>query len=71
MPLVKRHIVKTISYRLISTTVGFLTMFALTNSVTIGAAFSGLELIFKPLIYFCHERFWYRFIKYGLKDGNR
>ena len=25
------------------------------------------ELVLKPLIYFLHERFWYKYIKFGLK----
>jgi len=68
MPLIKRHFAKTISYRLTSTTIGFLTMWAVTGSITVGAAFGGIELLFKPFIYFCHERIWYKYIKYGLKD---
>jgi uncharacterized membrane protein len=68
MPLIKRHLAKTISYRLASTTIGFLTMWALTGSIKVGAAFGGLELLFKPFIYFLHERIWYSWIKYGLKD---
>jgi len=64
---IKRHIAKTVSYRILSTTVGFLTMWFITGSIKIGAAFGIGELIFKPFIYFLHERFWYKFIKYGLK----
>jgi len=63
----KRHLAKTISYRLVSTTVGFFTTWYLTNSIQFGVTFSVLELIIKPAIYYLHERFWYRWIKYGLK----
>ncbi len=65
---IKRHIVKTISYRIISTTVGFLTMWYLSGDVRIGAAFGLGELFLKPFIYFLHERFWYKYIKYGVKN---
>ena len=68
MPLIKRHLAKTISYRLLSTSIGFLTMWGLTGSIKIGAAFGSMELLFKPFIYFIHERIWYKWIKYGLKD---
>jgi uncharacterized membrane protein len=64
----KRHIAKTISYRLISTLVGFTIMLVITGSVKIGAAFGVAELIYKPVQYYLHERVWYRWIKYGLKD---
>lgn len=62
----KRHIAKTISYRLISTLVGFTTMLIITGSIKAGAAFSIAELLWKPIQYYLHERIWYRWIKYGL-----
>jgi uncharacterized membrane protein len=64
---VKRHVAKTISYRIISTAFGFLLMWGLTGSIKIGTAFSIAELMIKPAIYFIHERVWYRRIKFGLK----
>jgi len=67
MPLIKRHIVKTISYRLVSTTFGFLTMWYISGDIKIGTAFGLMELTFKPFLYFLHERFWYKWIKFGLK----
>ena len=67
MPLVKRHIVKTISYRFIGT----ITTIILTVAAGLPIKWAGMvglgELIIKPIIYFLHERFWYKFIKYGLK----
>lgn len=67
----KRHIAKTISYRVISTLVGFTIMWIATGSVKFGAAFGIAELLYKPLQYYIHERVWYRYVKYGLKDGNQ
>lgn len=67
MPQVKRHIAKTISYRLISTLIGFLIIWLISGSIKIGAAFGMIELVYKPIQYFIHERIWYKFIKYGLK----
>jgi uncharacterized membrane protein len=63
----KRHIAKTISYRVVSTLIGFLIMWLVTGSVKIGAAFGVAELVYKPIQYYIHERIWYRWIKYGLK----
>jgi uncharacterized membrane protein len=68
VPLVKRHIAKTISYRILSTIIGFLLMWWISGSIKVGAAFGVAELIYKPIQYFLHERFWYKFIKYGLKN---
>jgi uncharacterized membrane protein len=67
MVKVKRHIAKTISYRIISSLFGFLTMWYLTGDILIGGAFSIAEILVKPIIYFTHERIWYSFINYGLK----
>lgn len=64
----KRHLAKTVSYRLLSTLIGFTIMLVITGSVKIGAAFGVAELIYKPVQYYLHERIWYRWIKYGLKD---
>ncbi len=63
----KRHIAKTISYRLVSTLIGFLIMWVATGSIKYGAAFGVAELIYKPIQYYIHERVWYKWIKYGLK----
>jgi uncharacterized membrane protein len=63
----KRHIAKTVSYRVISTTSGFLFIYIATGSATIGATFSLFELIYKPVIYYLHERVWYKYVKFGLK----
>ena len=64
----KRHIAKTISYRILSTLIGFLLMWWISGSIKVGAAFGVAELVYKPIQYFLHERFWYKFIKYGLKE---
>lgn len=63
----KRHVAKTISYRLVSTLIGFLIMFLITGSIKIGAAFSIAELVYKPIQYYLHERIWYRWVTYGLE----
>ena len=64
----KRHIAKTISYRLVSSGIGFIMMYFATGSVKYGAAFSVAELLYKPIQYYIHERVWYKWIKYGLKE---
>ena len=62
----KRHLAKTISYRILSTSIGFMTMWLVTGSITVGAAFGIIELVWKPIQYYIHERVWYRYIKYGV-----
>lgn len=64
---IKRHILKSVTYRIIGTiTTIFLTVSAglpLKWASMVGVA----ELILKPLIYFLHERIWYKYIKFGIK----
>ena len=62
----KRHLAKTISYRILSTSIGFITMWLVTGSITIGAAFGLIELVWKPIQYYIHERVWYKHIKFGV-----
>lgn len=62
----RRHIAKTISYRILSTLIGFIIMWWVSGSIKVGAAFGVAELIYKPIQYYIHERIWYKFIKYGL-----
>ena len=62
----KRHIAKAISYRIISTLIGFLFMWWATDSIAVGTAFGIAELVYKPIQYYLHERVWYKWIKFGL-----
>jgi uncharacterized membrane protein len=65
----RRHIAKTISYRIISTGIGFLILYVASGSFKLGAFFSTAELLYKPIQYYIHERIWYKYIKFGLKDN--
>ena len=64
----RRHIAKTISYRILSTLIGFLLMWLISGSIEVGAVFGVAELVYKPIQYYLHERIWYKWIKYGLKN---
>ena len=70
MVQVKRHIAKSISYRF----VGTLTTIILTVAAGLPLKWAGMvgvgELILKPIIYFLHERVWYKWIKFGIKKEN-
>ena len=43
----------------------------MTGSIKFGAAFGVAELILKPVIYYFHERIWYRRIKFGLVEEKK
>ena len=66
-----RHIAKTISYRILSTMIGFLLMWWISGSIKVGTAFGVAELVYKPIQYYIHERIWYKWIKYGLKGNEK
>jgi uncharacterized membrane protein len=66
----KRHIAKTISYRVVSTIIGFMAMWYITGSIKVSTAFSIIEILWKPIQYYIHERIWYKCIKYGILEKN-
>lgn len=63
----KRHIAKTLSWRIIGTLDTFLLSWFITGSMKMGATIGGVEVITKMILYFFHERAWYKFSKFGLK----
>ena len=65
----KRHLAKTVSYRVVSTGIGFAIMWWATGDIRFGAAFGVAELVYKPIQYYIHERVWYRWIKFGLVEN--
>jgi uncharacterized membrane protein len=67
---IKRHIAKTVSYRILGslTTVGI--SYALTQNIEISSLLGFSEILIKPVIYFFHERVWYKWIPFGVKKEN-
>jgi len=56
----KRHIAKTISWRLVGSLDTLLLGWILTGSFKLGAAIGGAEIFSKLLLYYLHERVWYQ-----------
>ena len=46
-------------------------MWYMTGSIKFGAAFGVAEIVLKPIIYYFHERIWYRRIKFGLVEEKK
>lgn len=63
----KRHIAKTVSWRVIGTVDTIVLSGIITGSWSTGLAIGGVEVITKMVLYFLHERAWYRFSRYGIK----
>ena len=66
----KRHILKTISWRIIGTLDTMILSWIITGNWKFGLAIGGVELLTKMVLYYFHERVWYKFSKYGLKNKN-
>ncbi len=59
----KRHILKTISYRLMGTTITVTSAWLLGAPIGLASMMGVGELVIKPIFYFIHERLWYKYIK--------
>lgn len=62
-----RHILKTLSYRIFGTLVTVITAYSLGASIELSSLLGVGELMIKPIVYFFHERIWYKFIRIGSK----
>lgn len=62
-----RHILKTFSYRILGTLTTILVAYSLGASLELSSLLGVGELLLKPVIYFFHERVWYKYIKIGNK----
>lgn len=65
----KRHIFKTFSWRIIGTLDTILLGWLITGNPLTGLKIGSFEVITKMLLYFIHEKVWYRF-NYGLAKRN-
>ena len=56
----KRHILKTITWRIVGTIDTILLGWAISGDVSIGLTVGGFELFTKMILYYLHERIWYK-----------
>lgn len=62
----ERHIAKTVTYRILGTGVTVVSAIAFGADIEVAGLLGIGELLFKPLLYFLHERLWYK-SNYGIK----
>lgn len=67
----KRHIAKTISWRVIGTIDTIVLSGVITGSWATGLAIGGVEVFTKMGLYFLHERTWYTFINFGITKNKK
>ena len=65
MILKRRHLAKTITWRLVATTSTFLISWLITGEIKLGLYIGGTAAAVKLFLYYMHERLWYR-SKYGV-----
>ncbi len=65
-----RHILKTFTWRFIGTMDTVILAWLISGNAEFGLSIGGLELITKMILYYLHERTWYK-IKFGLESKNR
>jgi adenylylsulfate kinase len=63
-----RHIAKAVSWRVIGSIDTIAIAWIITGSIQVGAAVGGVEIVTKTVLYYFHERVWYKWIKFGVKD---
>ncbi len=68
-PTVKRHFAKTITWRIVGTIDTMILGWFITGNPMTGLKIGGLEVITKMILYFFHERIWYKF-NFGIPKRN-
>lgn len=66
----RRHIVKAVSWRIVGTIDTMLLAWIISGSPTIGLQIGLAEVITKMILYYLHERTWYR-IDFGVAEKRR
>jgi uncharacterized membrane protein len=66
-PSVKRHLAKTITWRIVGTIDTMILGWLISGNPVIGLKIGGLEVGTKMILYFIHERTWFK-INYGLPN---
>lgn len=67
----KRHIAKTITWRITATTTTIIITWMVTGEIEAGLVVGGFEVVAKMFLYYAHERAWYQ-TKFGIigKDSD-
>ncbi len=64
----KRHLAKTLTWRILATSDTFLIAWLITGEINWAGAIAGVEVITKMILYYVHERVWYRYSNLGVID---
>lgn len=64
----KRHLAKTLTWRIVATTDTFLLAWLITGQIDFAGLIAGFEVVTKMMLYYGHERVWYKHIKFGITE---
>ncbi len=64
---VKRHLAKTISWRIIGTIDTTLLAWIITGDPLVGLKIGGVEVVTKMVLYYLHERVWHKY-NFGVEN---
>jgi len=64
---IKRHIAKTLTWRVLGTIDTIILSYLITGNMKIGFTIGSVEVFTKMILYYLHERTWYKFSKFGVK----
>lgn len=67
---IERHIAKAITYRIAGTALTLATSYFVTGSAAMATTLTAVELCVKPVMYFLHERVWYKYIPFGIQKAS-
>jgi uncharacterized membrane protein len=66
----KRHLAKAVTWRITGTLDTMLIGWLITGSIEVGALIGGVEILTKTVLYYVHERVWYKHIKFGVNNND-
>lgn len=63
----RRHLAKALTWRISSTFVTGVIAWILTKDIAVSSAIMSVDAVIKLILYYGHERIWYK-VKWGVKE---
>jgi uncharacterized membrane protein len=63
-----RHILKTVTWRIVGTIDTIILGWIISGDLTVGLKIGSFEIATKMVLYYLHERVWFKYIKLGRKN---
>lgn len=64
-----RHLAKTVTWRIVGTVDTIVLGWIISGDAKVGLTIGGFEVITKMILYYFHERAWFRWGKLGREEG--